>query len=249
MNNENVSKLIEIINNSNKIVFFGGAGVSVESGIPDFRSANGLYNQKQEIPAEVILSHSFFIDHPKDFYKFYKEKMIYLNALPNYCHKALAYLEECGKLSCVITQNIDNLHEMAGSKNVLKLHGTEYSNHCMKCGKYFDINYVVNSKDICYCDNCGGIVKPDVVLYEESLDEKVLEKAIRKIETCDTLIIGGTSLTVYPAAGLVRYFRGKNLVVINKSKSLNNLYPAICINENISELFEKVLKGLQNGNN
>lgn len=246
---DKVKKLIEIIEESKHIVFFGGAGVSVESGIPDFRSANGLYSEKSIIPVESILSHTFFINHPDKFYDFYKNKMIYLDAKPNPCHMALAYLEKIGKLSCVITQNIDNLHTMAGSKNVYNLHGSIYSNHCVKCNKWFDIDYIINTNGVPKCDECGGIVKPDVVLYEESLDMDVLTKSIEEIEKADTLIIGGTSLTVYPAAGLVRYFNGKNLIIINKSVSNYDNYASLVINENIGEVFEKVMKGLKYGQN
>lgn len=246
---EATKKLIEIINNSNNIVFFGGAGVSVESNIPDFRSAKGLYNEKTEIPVEVILSHSFFVNSPQKFYAFYKNKMIYLDAKPNACHLALAELEKMGKLKAVITQNIDNLHTLAGSKNVLELHGSVYRNKCMKCGKKFDVEYVMMQQGIPYCDECGEIVKPEVVLYEEELNYEILGKAINYISNAETLIIGGTSLTVYPAAGLVNYFKGKNLVIINKSLSKLDNIATLCINDNISEVFEKVMKGIKNGKN
>ncbi len=246
---EAIKKLIEIINNSENIVFFGGAGVSVESNIPDFRSAKGLYHEKTEIPVEVILSHSFFVKYPQKFYDFYKKKMIYTEAKPNNCHLALAELEKMGKLKAVVTQNIDNLHTLAGSKNVLELHGSVYRNRCTKCGKKFDIDYILQAEGVPYCNHCNGIIKPDVVLYEEELDYITLTKSIDYISQADTLIIGGTSLTVYPAAGLINYFNGKNLIIINKSSSEYDKNATLYINDNISEVFEKVMKGIQNGKN
>lgn len=242
---EKMKKLLSIIKSSNNIVFFGGAGVSVESNIPDFRSENGLYSEKNEnIPVEEILSHSFFMNNTEKFYDFYKTKMVYLDAKPNACHLALSELEKRGKIKAIITQNIDGLHEMAGSKNVYLLHGTIYKNHCMKCHKSFDIDYIMKSEKVPYCDNCQGIVKPDVVLYEESLDMKVLDKALRYISECETLIIGGTSLTVYPAAGLVNYFQGKNLVIINKSYSPYDSKADLVINDSIGEVFKELMKEL-----
>ena len=214
---EKLEKLMEIIKNSKHLVFFGGAGVSTASNIPDFRGANGLYNYTPE----DIISHTFFKEHTKEFYEFYFDKMVYLDALPNECHKFLALLEENKMLDAVITQNIDGLHQKAGSKNVIELHGSVLRNYCMKCGKFYDI-YSKPFKDINYkgvpkCD-CGGIIKPDVVLYEEPLNENDISKAINAISKADTLIIGGTSLVVYPAASFIRFFRGQNLVLINLSE-------------------------------
>lgn len=216
-----IDKLKEIIKDSNNIVFFGGAGVSTESGIPDFRSANGLYNEKTKstYSPEQILSHTFFVNHTKEFYDFYRSKMIYKDAKPNDAHKVLAKLEQAGKLKAVITQNIDGLHQMAGSKEVMELHGSVHRNFCTNCHKSFDLDYIINSKDIPKCDECGSIIKPDVVLYEESLDNDVINKSVSYIENADVLIIGGTSLSVYPAAGLIQYYRGDKLILINKSST------------------------------
>ena len=204
------------INESNYIVFFGGAGVSAESNIPDFRSTDGLYHQEYDYPPETILSHSFYMRKPEEFYRFYRNKMLFPNAKPNRAHLALAKLEQEGKLKAVVTQNIDGLHQMAGSKNVIELHGSIHRNYCTKCHKFYDLDYIIQSDGVPKC-SCGGIIKPDVVLYEEGLNNDDIENAIRYISEADTLIIGGTSLVVYPAAGLVRYFRGKHLVVINMS--------------------------------
>ena len=216
--------LQEIIDKSRKIVFFGGAGVSTESGIPDFRSVDGLYNQKYKYPPEQILSHTFFVNKTEEFFDFYRDKMICPNAKPNTAHKVLAKMEKIGKLSAIVTQNIDGLHTMAGSKKVLELHGCVNRNYCQKCGKMFDAEFILKSKGIPHCD-CGGIIKPDVVLYEESLDNDVVSEAVREIRSCDTLIVAGTSLTVYPAAGMINYFRGGNLVLINRdSVRLTLLY-------------------------
>ena len=214
MGNE-IEKLQKIIDESRNIVFFGGAGVSTESGIPDFRSQDGLYNQKYDYPPETILSHTFFMRKPEEFFKFYRDKMLCDTAKPNAAHLKLAEMEQTGKLKAVITQNIDNLHQMAGSKKVLELHGSVYRNHCVKCGKFYDFKYMKESKGVPRC-SCGGMIKPDVVLYEESLNEKVLDGAIRSIAAADLLIVGGTSLAVYPAAGLLQYFEGDALVLINK---------------------------------
>ena len=203
------------ITESDNIVFFGGAGVSTESGIPDFRSVDGLYNQEYDYPPETILSHSFYQRNTKEFYRFYKKKMICREAKPNKAHLALAKLEAEGKLRAVITQNIDGLHQMAGSKEVLELHGSVHRNFCTRCGKGFDADYILTAEGVPLCD-CGGIIKPDVVLYEEGLDYATMQKAIARIAAAEVLIIGGTSLTVYPAAGLVDYYRGKKLVLINK---------------------------------
>lgn len=205
------------IDESNYIVFFGGAGVSTESNIPDFRSIDGLYNQKYKYPPETILSHSFFVQKPEEFYDFYRDKMIYTEAKPNKAHYALAELEKQGKLKAVITQNIDGLHQAAGSKKVLELHGSVHRNYCQSCGKLFDAEYILKSSGIPTCDECGGSIKPDVVLYEEGLDQQTLEDAVYYISHADMLIIGGTSLAVYPAAGLIDYYRGNKLVLINKS--------------------------------
>lgn len=209
--------LQQIIDDSRRIVFFGGAGVSTESGIPDFRSVDGLYNQKYKFPPEQIISHSFFVEKPEEFYRFYRDRMIFPNAKPNAAHLKLAEWERKGILSAVVTQNIDGLHQIAGSKNVIELHGSVHRNYCTRCRKFYPLSAITQSRGVPRCD-CGGMIKPDVVLYEESLNSADIEKAITEIENADTLIIGGTSLVVYPAAGFVRYFRGKHLVVINKSE-------------------------------
>lgn len=234
-----IEKLQEIIDKSNNIVFFGGAGVSTESGIPDFRSKDGLYHMKYKFPPEEILSHSFFMDNLDEFYRFYKDKMNSLNVLPNVSHKFLAKLEKAGKLRAVITQNIDGLHTKAGSKNVLELHGTIYKNHCIKCNKEYSAEYVFNSEGVPYCE-CGGIIKPDVVLYEEALDDFTVMQAINYIKQADTLIVAGTSLSVYPASGLVRYFRGKNLVIINKDTTDYDNMANLVIHEKLGDVFKKL---------
>lgn len=213
---EEIEKLRGIIKNSDKIVFFGGAGVSTESGIPDFRSVDGLYNQQWDYPLETILSHSFFMKKTEEFYRFYRAKMLCPNAEPNAAHLKLAQLEREGKLTAVVTQNIDGLHQAAGSKKVYELHGSVLRNYCMKCGKFHSVEFIMNSTGVPTCE-CGGVVKPDVVLYEEGLDDSVVNGAVNAIAEADTLIIAGTSLNVYPAAGLVRYFRGNDLVIINMS--------------------------------
>ena len=235
--------LKSIIKNSNNIVFFGGAGVSTESNIPDFRSATGLYKTKNnfEYPPETMLSHSFFVEHPEDFYEFYKAKMIYKSAKPNAAHLALAELEKQGKLKAVITQNIDGLHQAAGSKNVLELHGSVHRNYCTKCNKFFDLDYILNSSGIPKCDTCHNTVKPDVVLYEESLNMEVLNNAISYIQNSDVLIIGGTSLNVYPAASLIQYFKGKKLVLINKSTTSYDYKADLVIHDSIGETLSKIL--------
>lgn len=240
---ENIFRLKELIDNSNNIVFFGGAGVSTESNIPDFRSEAGLYKTKENYsyPPEVMLSHSFFMKHTEDFYDFYKNKMIYKNAKPNMAHKALAELEKKGKLKAVITQNIDGLHQMAGSKEVLELHGSIHRNFCMKCGKSFDLEYIIRSEAIPKCNNCKGVVKPDVVLYEEALDMDVLNKAVNYIEEADMLIIGGTSLVVYPAANLIHYYKGNKLVLINKASTPFDNRADIVINDSIGKVLEEVV--------
>ncbi len=213
---EEIEKLRGIIKNSDKIVFFGGAGVSTESGIPDFRSVDGLYNQQWDYPPETILSHSFFMKKTEEFYRFYRAKMLCPNAEPNAAHLKLAQLEREGKLTAVVTQNIDGLHQAAGSKKVYELHGSVLRNYCMKCGKFHSVEFIMNSTGVPTCE-CGGVVKPDVVLYEEGLDDSVVNGAVNAIAEADTLIIAGTSLNVYPAAGLVRYFRGNDLAIINMS--------------------------------
>lgn len=235
-----LEKFIKAIDESNYIVFFGGAGVSTESGIPDFRSVDGLYNQKYDYPPEQIISHSFFVKNPEEFYRFYKDKMLFLDAKPNITHTKLAELEKTGKLKAVITQNIDGLHQMAGSKEVLELHGSVHRNYCQKCGKFYDLEYIVKSEGIPRCEDCGGIVKPDVVLYEEGLDSDTISRAINHITKADMLIIGGTSLSVYPAAGFIDYFRGNNLVVINKTKTPRDKYADIVFNEGLGDIFSKI---------
>lgn len=231
--------LQEIIDDSEKIVFFGGAGVSTESGIPDFRSVDGLYNQKYDYPPETIISHSFFVRYPEEFYRFYRDKMIFPDAKPNAAHKKLAELEKCGKLSAVVTQNIDGLHQMAGSKNVIELHGSVHRNYCTKCGKFYPLSAITESAGVPKC-SCGGTIKPDVVLYEESLKTEDIERAVSEISAADTLIIGGTSLVVYPAAGLVRYFKGKHLAVINKSE-INANNAELVINDSIGKVMSKII--------
>lgn len=213
----NVDKFIDMVRHSDNIVFFGGAGVSTESGIPDFRSVDGLYNQKYKYPPETILSHSFYVSQPEEFYRFYRDKMLCLDAQPNAAHRKLAELEQAGKLKAIVTQNIDGLHQKAGSKNVLELHGSVHRNFCQRCHKFFDAEYMLHSDGVPKCDVCGGPIKPDVVLYEEGLDNDVIEQSLYYISHADMLIIGGTSLVVYPAAGLVRYYGGHKLILINKS--------------------------------
>lgn len=233
------NKLQDIIFSSENIVFFGGAGVSTESGIPDFRSVDGLYNQKYKYPPETMLSYSFFKNNTDEFYNFYRDKMLFLDVMPNNAHLKLAELEEKGKLKAIITQNIDGLHQKAGSKNVLELHGSVHRNYCMKCGKFYDVSFIINSSSIPKCD-CGGIIKPDVVLYEEGLNEDVLEKSVQYIENADVLIIGGTSLVVYPAAGLINYYRGNNLVLINKSITSLDKKANVVINDSIGRVLNKI---------
>ena len=232
--NEKIPLLNEWIQESDNIVFFGGAGVSTESGIPDFRSVDGLYNQKYDYPPETILSHSFFMRMTEEFYRFYRDKMLYEDVLPNKAHIALAKLEEMGKCKAVITQNIDGLHQAAGSKEVLELHGSVLRNYCMKCGKFHDMKYVKESGGIPRCE-CGGIIKPDVVLYEEGLDNMTISKSVNYISNADVLIIAGTSLTVYPAAGLIDYYRGNKLVLINKSATPKDGMANLIINEAVGE--------------
>lgn len=231
--------LQEIVNESNSIVFFGGAGVSTESGIPDFRSVDGLYHQKFKYPPEEMLSHSFFVRHTDEFYDFYRAKMLCLDAKPNAAHYKLAELEEKGKLRSVVTQNIDGLHTAAGSKTVRELHGSVLRNYCTKCGKFYPVEAIAESKGIPKCD-CGGIIKPDVVLYEEGLDDATVTAAVDDISKCDTLIIAGTSLTVYPAAGMVRYFRGKHLVLINRDPTPMDSSCDLVIHDKVGETLSKI---------
>lgn len=239
-----VEKLRKLIEESNNIVFFGGAGVSTESNIPDFRSEDGLYSGKvkYDYSPEYMLSRSFFNDHTEEFYDFYKNSMVYLDAKPNNAHIALAKLEEMGKLRAVITQNIDGLHQKAGSKVVLELHGSIDRNYCMKCKTFYPLEFVMESKGVPRCTNCNGIVKPDVVLYEEPLDMSVMDEALHYISNADLLIIGGTSLTVYPAAGLVSYYKGDKLVLINKGETAYNDSRTIAFNRSIGELLKEVLE-------
>ncbi len=230
------------IEESNNIVFFGGAGVSTESGIPDFRGEKGIFKAVSDygVRPEVILSHSFFKVNKDVFFDYYKKNLVCLDAKPNKAHIALAKLEEEGKVKAVITQNIDNLHQKAGSKNVLELHGTLYKNYCIKCGQQYDMEYVMNGPIVTKCEKCGGVVRPDVVLYEESLDTDVLEKAVYYIQNADVLIVGGTSLAVYPAAGLINYYRGNKLVLINKSETGYDSRADLIIRENIGEVIGKI---------
>jgi len=247
MNDANLNKIKElkdIISNSNNIVFFGGAGVSTESGIPDFRSENGIYTATQNYgePPETLLSHNYFITNTAAFYKYYKENMIHKKAKPNAAHLAIGELERGKKIKGVITQNIDGLHQKAGSENVLELHGSIMRNNCMDCGDSYNLDFIINSKEIPICNNCGGIIKPDVVLYQEPLDNNTMTEAIKLISESDTLIIGGTSLVVYPAAGLINEFNGKNLILINKSKTAYDDYANLVINEAIGEVFKELMK-------
>ena len=235
-----VPALEKIIAESDRIVFFGGAGVSTESGIPDFRSVDGLYHQKYDYPPETILSHTFWEENPGEFYRFYRNKMICLTAKPNAAHKKLAELEQAGRLLAVVTQNIDGLHQMAGSRNVLELHGSVHRNICRSCGAVYDAEWVMMTNGIPHCDKCGGMVKPDVVLYEESLDQDVLAKAVHYIRQADLMIIGGTSLVVYPAAGLVQYFRGRHLVVVNKGQTGSGVGADLTIDGPIGEIFAQL---------
>ncbi len=234
--------LQSMIDESSRIVFFGGAGVSTESGIPDFRSADGLYSQKYRYPPEQIISHSFFMRDPEEFYRFYRDRMIYPEAKPNAAHLKLAELERAGKLTAVITQNIDGLHSAAGSRNVIELHGSVHRNHCMKCGKPFGLEYILSVPGVPRCD-CSGIVKPDVVLYEEPLDEDCINRAINAISEADMLIIGGTSLAVQPAAGLIRFFNGRRLAVINKTPTSADDEADIVINASIGEALDGITVG------
>ena len=235
-----VEQLKEIIASSDNIVFFGGAGVSTESGIPDFRSVDGLYHQKYDYPPETILSHTFYMSKTEEFYRFYRDKMLCLTAKPNAAHLKLAEWERQGKLKAVITQNIDGLHQAAGSREVLELHGSVHRNYCRKCGKLFDAEYILNSKGIPTCDTCGGQIKPDVVLYEEGLNDETLRKSVQYISEADVLIIGGTSLAVYPAAGLIDYYRGSKLVLVNKSATPMDKKADLLVQGSIGEIFSQI---------
>ena len=234
-----IEKLRQWVAESDNMVFFGGAGVSTESGIPDFRSVDGLYHQKFQYPPETILSHSFYVRHKAEFYDFYRAKMLAPWAQPNAAHRKLAQWEQEGKLKAVITQNIDGLHQAAGSKTVYELHGSTLRNYCTRCGAFYDVDYIANSTGVPRCEKCGGIVKPDVVLYEEGLDEEVLSGAVNAIRHADTLIIGGTSLVVYPAAGLIRYFRGDHLVVINMQPTGADAQADLCIAKPIGQVLSE----------
>lgn len=242
---EKIEQFKNLINESNNIVFFGGAGVSTESGIPDFRSKDGLYNLKYKYPPEEILSHTFFINHTEEFYEFYKDKMNCLKFNPNVTHIKLAELEKEGKLKAVITQNIDGLHQKAGSKNVYELHGSVLRNYCMECGKFYNAEFIFGSDGIPKC-SCGGIIKPDVVLYEEGLDQSTLSGAIQAIQNADLMIVAGTSLTVYPASGLINYFRGKYLVLINRDATAYDYKADLVINDGLGKVFGEIRNSCQN---
>ncbi|NLZ37941.1 MAG: NAD-dependent protein deacylase [Clostridiales bacterium] len=240
---DTITKLKEMIYSSENIVFFGGAGVSTESGIPDFRSSDGIYNTKgYKVSPEVLISLSYFDEHPDEFYDFYKKHLIFPNAKPNKAHIALAKLEKEGRLKAVVTQNVDGLHQAAGSKTVHELHGSVERNYCLSCRKKFDLEYIISSEGVPKCDSCGGIIKPDVVLYEEPLDDRIMLKSINAIESADMLIIGGTSLAVYPAAGLIRYFNGKHLAIINKSATSYDDEADILIKNPIGETLGEIVK-------
>ena len=236
---DEIERLRDVVQNSCNVVFFGGAGVSTESGIPDFRSVDGLYNQKYKYPPEQIISHTYYKHYPEEFFEFYKDKMIVTDAQPNAAHIRLAQLEAEGHVQAVITQNIDGLHQMAGSKEVLELHGSIHRNYCERCHKLYDLDYIVQSEGVPRCQ-CGGIVKPDVVLYEEGLDQHTMQRAISFIRNADVLIIGGTSLVVYPAAGMIDYFRGNTLAVINKSPTPRDRQADILIQDSIGKVFTKI---------
>lgn len=244
MDEQKVAQLQEMVDKAKRVVFFGGAGVSTESGIPDFRSVDGLYNQKYDYPPETILSHTFYMTHKEDFYKFYYDKILVDGVEPNAAHKKLAEMEEKGKLTAIVTQNIDGLHQKAGSKKVLELHGSVLRNYCTHCGAFFDLDYMMEQKEkgilAPVCDKCGGSIKPDVVLYEEGLDQSVISESIKEIANADLLIIGGTSLVVYPAAGLVDYFKGDHLVLINKSATSKDHMADLTITDSIGEVLGSI---------
>lgn len=241
--NEKITKLQELIDGAQHIVFFGGAGVSTESGIPDFRSVDGLYNMHYKYPPETIISHSFFVSEPEEFYRFYQDKMLALEAKPNAAHRKLAELEQAGKLDAVITQNIDGLHQAAGSKRVYELHGSVHRNYCQHCGAFYDAHFVKDCDGVPHCtkEGCRGIVKPDVVLYEESLDNNCIENSVKALSKADLLIIGGTSLAVYPAAGLINYYQGKHVVVINKGETSRSTRADLTIDAPIGEVLSQII--------
>lgn len=241
-----IEELVQILKESSNIVFFGGAGISTASGVPDFRSSTGLYSKRldKNFSPEQAVSHSFFINYPEEFYEFYKKNLVYPEARPNACHYALVELEKMGKLKAIVTQNIDGLHQAAGSKVVYELHGSVHRNYCVKCNKFFDSNYVLTSPGVPICINCGEIVKPDVVLYEEALDDKTISESIKAIANADTLIIGGTSLVVYPAAGLINYFRGNHIVLINKSATSADNKADLVINDDITIVMEEAVRSM-----
>lgn len=236
---EKIAKLQDIIDNSHKVVFFGGAGVSTESGIPDFRSQDGIYNQKYKYPPETILSHDFFMDNTEEFYDFYRDKMLALDAQPNAAHKWLAQLETAGKLTAVVTQNIDGLHQRAGSRRVYELHGTVHTNRCMRCGKFYTAEDILNSTGIAKCE-CGGTIKPKVVLYDEDLNMDIYNRSINAVIDADTLIVAGTSLTVYPAAGIVRYYEGRNLVLINRDATPLDSQADLVIHGSVGQILSQI---------
>ncbi len=237
---EALKKLQEWIDGSDNIVFFGGAGVSTESGIPDFRSVDGLYNQKYDYPPETILSHTFYMRKTEEFYRFYRDKMLCLSARPNAAHRKLAELEAAGKLKAVVTQNIDGLHQAAGSKKVLELHGSVLRNYCQNCGKFHDAQFILDSRGVPTCE-CGGTIKPDVVLYEEGLDNQIMSESVQSIRNADMLIIGGTSLAVYPAAGLIDYYQGNKLVLVNKTPTPRDSMADLVVSGSIGELFDQIV--------
>lgn len=243
---EKIKQLADILRASDNIVFFGGAGVSTASNIPDFRSSNGLFSKKlnQHFTPEQLVSHTFFVRYPEEFFSFYKENLVYPDAKPNDCHIALAKLEEMGKLKAIVTQNIDGLHQAAGSHEVYELHGSVLRNYCTRCHAFYDADYVLHSEGIPVCEKCGGPVKPDVVLYEEGLDDQLIAKSIQAISDADTLIIGGTSLVVYPAAGLIDYFRGKHLILINKTKTPADSRADLVINESIDTVMKQAVDAI-----
>ena len=237
---KNIEEFQKIIDQHNNIVFFGGAGVSTESGIPDFRSVDGLYHQQYDYPPETILSHTFYVRKPDEFFRFYRNKMLFTDAKPNAAHVKLAELERAGKLKAIVTQNIDGLHQAAGSKKVLELHGSVLRNYCEKCGKFYDLAFVKDSTGIPVCEDCGGRVKPDVVLYEEGLSQNTIEESVRAISHAEVLIIGGTSLAVYPAAGLIDYFSGDKLVVINMAPTPRDKFADLLISAPIGQVFDAI---------
>lgn len=236
MNEEKIAQFKQWIDNSDNVVFFGGAGVSTESGIPDFRSVDGLYNQSYDYPPETILSHTFYIRKPEEFFRFYRDKMLFPDAEPSMPHIKLAELEQCGKLKGVITQNIDGLHQKAGSRHVIELHGSVLRNYCERCGEFYGLDTIINSQGVPTC-KCGGRIKPDVVLYEEGLDENNINEAVRLIKEADILVVGGTSLGVYPAAGLIDYYRGDKLVLINKSSTPYDKKANLLIQDSLGKVF------------